>query len=93
MRSAGKFLKPDGSLYFPIAVDLSDSEKILTVARERFTRVENAMDKEFVVFPLSEQETAAIERAYNGHQPKFIAIQPGKRPTWRGQILRASSPR
>ena len=93
LRSAGKYLKPDGSLYFPIALDLSDSQKILAVARHCFARVENALDKEFVVFPLSEQETNAIERAYNGHKPDFISIQPGKRPTWRGQILRASGPR
>lgn len=93
LSSAGRHLKPDGSLYFPIAVDLSDSARVLAEAHKHFTEVENAMDKEYVVFPLSDTEVQAIESAYNGNRPGFIAIQPGRRPTWRGQILRASRPR
>jgi methylase of polypeptide subunit release factors len=93
LRSAGRYLKPEGSLYFPIAVDLSDSQKILSTAREQFGELVNALDKEYVVFPLSDEETHAIESAYNGNRPSFITIQPGRRPTWRGQIWRASRPR
>lgn len=93
LSSAGEYLKPHGSLYLPIAVDLSDSQKILDMARDRFAELVNAMEKEYVVFPLSDDETAAIERAYNGDRPEFIRVQPGKRATWRGQIWRASRPR
>jgi methylase of polypeptide subunit release factors len=93
LRVAGQHLKPDGSLYFPIAVDFSDSKKILATASEMFAELVNALDKEYVTFPLSDAEVQAIEHAYSGRLPSFITIQPGRRPTWRGQIWRASRPR
>lgn len=93
-RAAG-YLQPDGAIYFPIAVDLSDGRKIVEAAREMFDTVENAMDRENVMFPISEDELAAIDAAYGNARPPFINIQlrGGTRPFWRGQIWRAARPR
>ena len=73
-------------------MDLSDSGRILDVARECFAEVSNAMDRPVVVFPLSEQEIQAIDAAYGGRRPGYIDIQPGRRPFWRGQIWKATNP-
>ena len=93
LQRAACYLKPDGSLYFPIAVDLSDSAKILDAAREYFSDVVNAMDKPQVIFPISEAEVQAIDAAYGGRRPDYINIQPGRRPSWRGEIWRAGRPK
>lgn len=92
LRRAPEFLSLRGVLYFPIAVDLSDSAKVLDAAREVFADVTNAMDKPTIQFPLSDAELQAIDNAYGGHRPSYINIQPGRRPFWRGQIWKASNP-
>lgn len=93
LRRARDYLTPDGRIYFPIAIDLSDSEKIAEVARSLFAEADNAMDREYVQFPVSEQEQQAIADAYGGDPPPFINIQEGRRPYWRGQIWCACKPR
>lgn len=93
LSKAGRYMKPNGALYFPIAVDLSDSGKILDAANARFHEVINAMDKPVTQFPLSEQEVAAIHAAYPDGLPSFINVQPGRRAFWRGQIWKAAKPR
>lgn len=92
--NAGRYLAPDGKLYFPVAVDLSDGAKIEAAARERFQTVDNALRREYVDFPLGEAEVEAIEKAYDGNPPDFINIQRnGRRVFWRGQIWVAAGPR
>lgn len=86
-------LKADGGIYFPIAVDLSDSDKIVHAANQLFECVENAMDRPTTNFPMTDQEVQAIRAAYSGKLPNFINIQDGRRPFWRGQIWKATKPR
>lgn len=94
LSQAPHYLKPGGRLYFPIATDLSDGAKIIRAASEIFERVENALPKEFVIFPLDPKDVKAISDSYNGKVPPFINIQsPDKRPHWRGQIFLAANPR
>lgn len=90
---AASRLKPGGTLYFPIAIDLSDGGKILDAAGKRFASVINAFDKPYFEFPLTDPEVEAIQCAYGGTFPPFVNIQHGRRPFWRGQILIATMPR
>jgi SAM-dependent methyltransferase len=93
LAAAGEFLRPGGTLYFPVAVDLSDQSRIMEAAASAFGSIENALDKPFIEFPLAEQEVRAIHDAYAGSLPGYIHIQQGRRPYWRGQIFAASRPR
>lgn len=92
LKQAPRFLKEEGRLYFPIAVDLSNSRRVLDLANKLFGVVENAMPKPYIDFPLTPQEHQAIINAYDGQLPFFIQIQEGRTPYWRGQILVASQP-
>lgn len=92
LRRAKKYLNPGGSMYFPIAVDLSDSGKIIDAAQSLFATVVNAMDRPSVIFPISEPEMQAIQQVYGSHQPSYINIQQDRRPHWRGQIWKATNP-
>jgi methylase of polypeptide subunit release factors len=93
LQRAKDHLTPDGRIYFPIAVDLSDSEKIIDAARSLYAEADNAMDREYVYFPMSEREIRAIDDAYPHGLPSYIKIQNVRRPSWRGQIWCASQPR
>lgn len=93
LEKAADYLAEDGRVYFPIACDLSDGQRILNLARRLFESVENALPRPYVDFPLSECQIQAIYDAYAGHLPSFINIQEGTRPHWRGQILVASRPK
>lgn len=93
LRQAPPYLAPGGRLYFPIAVDLSDGEKILEEARALFKNVDNALAKPYVEFPLTPEHEQALIDAYGGQLPKFIQIQRTRRLHWRGQILVATEPR
>lgn len=90
---APEFLKPGGTLYFPVANDLSDAERIFREADRVFASVTNSSDKPYFEFPLSPAEVDAINAAYPDGPPPYIAIQQGRRPYWRGQILAARDPR
>lgn len=92
LRRSVAYLAPGGAIYFPIAVDLSDSGKIIDAVRSVFANVGNAMARPNVQFPMSEEELQAIEGAYSGHPPSYINIQLGRRPFWRGQIWKATDP-
>jgi SAM-dependent methyltransferase len=93
MRQAGPYLAPDGWIYFPVAVDLSDGDKVLAAARRFYHEVDNAMKRATTHFPMTDDEVRAVENAYNGDQPGYINIQHGKRRFWRGQIWKASRPK
>ena len=93
LRQAGRYLAPNGTVYFPIAVDLSDGDRILQAAREAFDEVV-ATFPEAIRFPMTEQEVTAVHSAYGGTPPPYITIQrEGSRVFWRGQIYRARGPR
>lgn len=93
LAAAPAHLKPTGSVYFPVAYDLSDSSRIMTAAKRLFGSVLDAFDRPHFEFPLTDEEVAAIQAAYHGSPPPFIQIQQGRRPYWRGQILVAANPR
>ena len=93
LEGAAAHLHPAGRLYFPIAVDLSAHEKIEAAAAAHFERIENALPKPYVTFPLAPEEVEAIRAAYDGDLPDHITLQTGSRPHWRGQILVAQGPR
>ena len=95
IRKSTAYLARGGCMYFPIAVDLSDSDKILNAARECYAELVNAMDRPTTQFPMSPQEMQAIENTYGSRRPSYINIQSPEshRPFWRGQIWKASQPR
>jgi hypothetical protein len=93
LKTATRYLAPAGAIYFPIAVDLSDSTKILDAAREIYAELDLAIDRPAYNFPLSEGEIKAINDVYHGKLPSWLNIQTERRPSWRGQIWRVSSPR
>lgn len=93
LQQAPDHLAEGGRVYFPIASDLSDGERILKLANELFEHVENALRRPYVEFPLTEEQVQAIDDAYAGQVPPFIQIQKGRHLRWRGQILVASQPR
>lgn len=90
---AKAYLAPEGSIYFPVAVDLSDSDKIIDAARSFFATATNAMDRPTTQFPITDQELQDIQEAYGSRWPSYINIQQGgRRPYWRGQIWKAMNP-
>lgn len=93
LNQAGDYLAEGGTVFFPVAVDLSRGERILEAARARFRTVVNAMRRETTHFPMTDEEVRAVKAAYNGSQPDFINIQSGRRHFWRGQIWRSADPR
>jgi SAM-dependent methyltransferase len=93
LEQAPDYMKSNGRLYFPVAVDLADGQKVEAAARRRFATVENALPKPYVTFPLSPAEVQAIHDAYPQGVPEFIKVQPGPRPVWRGQIWVAADPK
>ncbi len=89
LERAGAYLKERGRLYFPVAIGLSDDEKIMKAARERFGKLEKKID---VNFPLtSAQRDAILERA--GSEPYIKIGVRGSKYTWGGQIYEASEAR
>lgn len=93
LKQVPSYLAPGGRVYFPIAVDLSDGEKILDAVHWIFGYAENALSKPYVEFPLTPEQVRTIHDAYNGELPPFIRVQEGARPYWRGQIWVARLPR
>jgi methylase of polypeptide subunit release factors len=92
LRLAGGYLAEGGWVYFPVAVDLSRSDRVLETARSLFGTVVNAMKRETTQFPMTEDEVEAVDAAYAGDCPEFINIQEGRRRFWRGQIWKAADP-
>ena len=92
LNRAPNYLRPNGSVYFPVAVDLSNSDRIYESATRNFKNVENTGIKEYIEFPLTDEQIEQINMAYNGDIPDYITIQEksnGKK-FWRGQVLKAS---
>jgi hypothetical protein len=86
------FLRPSGSVYFPITFDLANADRILDTARACYRSVVNAFPKPWFEFPLTPAEVAAIHAAYDNLLPPYIQIHQGRTPFWRGQIMTATDP-
>ena len=93
LERAPAYLAAGGRVYFPVAVDLSDSEKIFNAVHDIFGDVKNALKKRYVEFPLTREQVNIVHEAYQGDPPPFIRVQDGARPHWRGQIWVAGQPR
>jgi methylase of polypeptide subunit release factors len=93
LRQSPPFLNQGGTLYFPIARDLSDEQKLMKIVKNLYDSVIEASPE--VRFPLTEDQLTALYDSYNGNLPPFIQIQErrGNTHLWRGQIYAASKPR
>ncbi|MBN1909551.1 MAG: class I SAM-dependent methyltransferase [Pirellulales bacterium] len=88
IRQAHRRLQPGGRLYFPIAVGLSDGDKVMAVARECFTNLVKKVD---VWFPLSDEEYDLVACCL---PPALLSkiCQRGSRMAWNGLIYEATKP-
>ena len=89
LRQSHRRLRVGGKLYFPIAVGLSDDEKITAAAEACFESLVRKVD---VWFPLSEEEYDVVKCCL---PPSLLAKlrQRGSRMAWNGHIYEATRPR
>ncbi len=82
-------LTDNGRLYFPVAIGLSDDEKIMAAARRCFGKLDRKVD---VWFPLSEEEYEIVTDCL---PPALLARvrRRGSRMAWNGQIYEATCPK
>lgn len=93
LKQTPKFLAPNGVLYFPVALDLSDYTKTMKTASKYFGSIIPMRDR-LQRFPLTSGQVDAVKIAYGRELPHFIDIQKaGSRFGWRGQIYIASQPK
>lgn len=87
LERAGRYLKEGGRLYFPIAVSLSDSGRIMDVARARFENLEVLTQP---TFPLTPEQ---VNRLGDVSDRPYIRLESkGSRTVWRGEIYKATNP-
>lgn len=89
LEQAGEYLLPEGRLYFPIAIGLSDDQKIMNIARKKFGRLEM---KENPRFPLEPDQVKSLKQ-YEGVLPFLKLGTRGSRTIWEGRIYEATEPR
>ena len=89
LEQAGEYLLPEGRLYFPIAIGLSDDEKIMNVAKQRFGKLEI---KENPRFPLELDQVKSLKQ-YEGVLPFLKLGTKGSRTIWEGRIYEATEPK
>jgi release factor glutamine methyltransferase len=89
LHQAPRRLRAGGRLYFPVAVGLSDDEKITAAAEACFESLVRKVD---VWFPLSEEEYDTVKCCL---PPSLLAKlrQRGSRMAWNGHIYEATHPR
>ncbi len=88
IRRAPQHLAEGGRLYFPVAVGLSDDERVMEAAEESFAEMKRVVD---VWFPLSEEEHTLC----CGSLPPALGAKlqrRGSRMAWNGHIYEATSP-
>lgn len=88
LEQSGRYLKPGGRLYFPVAIGLSDDEKIMDVARARFGKLEL---KESPNFPLTSDQLRDLDQYRS--LPFFKLTEKGTRTVWEGRIYEATDPK
>lgn len=89
LEQASHYLRPDGRVYFPVAIGLSDSDKTMGVARRHFGKLELKVDQ---LFPLSSQQTDDLAPFLTGDHPYIALETKGSRKLWRGHIYEATEP-
>lgn len=88
LRESKKYLKPNGSLLFPV-ISLSDSEKIIAAARDEYG--DNVYEVTSKMIPFSKELYTHIELLQQLKQRRLIDfIQRGSRFLWNLSIYRAS---
>ncbi len=88
IRRAPPYLKDGGRLYFPLAVGLSDGDRVLAAAESCFAQVKQVVD---VWFPLSEEEYRLCCGCLPPHMLGKLQRR-GSRMAWNGHIYEATSP-
>lgn len=89
LHQAHRYLVPGGKLYFPVAVGLSDDDKIMQAARECFASLVRKID---VWFPLSDEEYEIVSCCL---PPALLerVRRKGSRMAWNGHIYEATKPK
>ncbi|MBN1590453.1 MAG: class I SAM-dependent methyltransferase [Pirellulales bacterium] len=89
LRQTHRYLAPGGILYFPVAIGLSDDDKIMRVARQCFESLKRVVD---VWFPLSEEEYEIVSCCL---PPTLLerVRKKGSRMAWNGHIYEATGPK
>ena len=87
-----RFLAENGTLFFPMAIDMSDYGRIRETSRNCFESVTQVSD---ISLPLTPEQILAIEQAYNGTLPDFIRPQKSAsgRLMFKGEFYKASKPK
>jgi SAM-dependent methyltransferase len=88
LRRAHRHLAPGGKLYFPVAVGLSDDDKVMAVARRCFEGLVRKID---VWFPLSDEEYEIVRCCLPPALLERIQKK-GSRMAWNGHIYEATRP-
>lgn len=88
LHQAHRYLTPGGKLYFPVAVGLSDDDKITVAARQCFGRLVRVVD---VWFPLSEEEYDVVACCLPSSLLDRLQKR-GSRMAWNGHIYEATHP-
>ena len=87
LEQAGTYLAQGGRVYFPVAIDLSDSKKIMKVAEARFGRLEEMVEPNFT---LTEEQVLSLKPFES--LPYVNIGTKGSRSIWRGAIYKATNP-
>jgi len=88
LRQTHRHLAPGGKLYFPVAVGLSDDDKVMNVARQYFDSLVRKVD---VWFPLSDEEYEIVSCCLPPALLERIQKK-GSRMAWNGYIYEATRP-
>ena len=86
LHQAHRHLGTGGKLYFPVAVGLSDDERVTAAARQCFDSLTQVVD---VWFPLSEEEYDVVSCCLPSSLLKKLRRR-GSRMAWNGQIFEAT---
>jgi len=93
IEQAGEYLEEGGVLYFGVAPNLSDQEKILEAAERNFESVV-PLNPEPTRVPLTKEMLEQLDLAYSGSLPQFMVfVEHHKRKFWTAQFYKASNPK
>lgn len=90
LEQAGRYLHPDGRVYFPVALGLSDSDKTMDVAQRLFGKLELKVEQPF---PLTADQASRLEPHIDASAPYLKLESRGTRKLWKGHFYEASKPR
>ncbi|MEK6825172.1 MAG: methyltransferase [Nanoarchaeota archaeon] len=90
IEQASQFLKPTGRLYFPVVVNFSDGDKILTVAKKHFT---NVVPKSRTSLPLPADLYSKVKDLNTSSGVYAPFEQRGSRFLWHLDVYEATQPK